>query len=136
MLQVKGRGSLFLHLTEGRGSSVVVTVVIVTIVVILKVIIDGIVRPRPNSISTQVQSHLSTKVQHHFSLLMLVMLILLLVLRVLLVTALILNAISMLTYIVVIARVGVPCNVAVAAVTEVETLLSEVEALIVRASQV
>ena len=34
---------------------------------------------------------------------------------------------------VVVAIVGAPCNVGVAGVAEVETLLSEVEALIVRA---
>ena len=61
--------------------------------------------------------------------------ILLLIFRVLFVTTLNLVIVSiMMTGVVVAIRAS--CNIAVAAVTEVETLLSEVEALIVRAGQV
>lgn len=67
------------------------------------------------------------------------LLILLLVLGVLLVASLNLDIIAGLTNtaaVVDVAVVGAPRDVAVAAVAEVETLLSEVEALIVGAGQV
>ena len=65
MLKVEGRAPLFLHLTQGGGCiGVVVAVVIVACVVVFKIIVQiGI---RPNRIPTQVQSHLSAQVQHHF----------------------------------------------------------------------
>ena len=60
-----------------------------------------------------------------------------LVLRVLFVTALNMDIISMLTdTAVVVGVVGAPGYVTVAAVAEVETLLGEVEALVVGAGQV
>ena len=137
MLQVKRRAPLFLHLTQGGGCiGVVVAVVIVASVVVFKIIVQiGI---RPNCTPTQVQSHLSAQVQHHFRLLLLtLLLILLLVLRVLFAIALNVNIISMLANTaVVVGVVGAPRYVTVAAVAEVETLLGEVEALVVGAGQV